>query len=101
MNNQTHKRIITELSAVENKLDEVLFDTGDMAAGATATAGVGTAGLGLLYARGRRGMQKKKTWKPQDISNTIGRGASQVPGDTSQIWKKLMTWAKKVPGKVR
>jgi hypothetical protein len=82
-----HKRIITELARCEEKLDTILFDT-DQATGAAATGIAGLGGLGGLYAYGRRGMKKGPRNLP-GIGATIGRGASKVGGDLSEIWKSI------------
>ncbi len=90
-----HKRIITELAACEDKLDTVLFSTGDMAAGAgLGITGIGTAG----YLYGRKGMKKKQTWGAKDIGGTVGRGlgrgASDLGKSAKSIWASIL---KRIP----
>lgn len=97
----THKKIITELAVCEKKLDVVLFDMGDASIGAGALGG---AGLGF-YAQGRRGLKRPKTWDPEDIASTIGRGInrtgkditgglSSAKGSVSDLWASLLKKSK-------
>jgi hypothetical protein len=85
-----HKRIITELSACEEKLDTVLFD-----AGVATGAGIGTAGvLGAGYLYGRKKSKDAAKFTLKDVVQTTGRGltegASDLGKSAKSIWEALL-----------
>lgn len=87
------------MGVIEEQLDTVLLDMGDAALGAGAVGAGGLAGLGGLYARGRKGLRKPMSWDPADIGKTIGRGASGIGSDVkaagSSLWEQLLKSAGK------
>jgi hypothetical protein len=90
-----HKKVITELSVVEQNLDTVLFDMGDAAfGGALGLGGVGTAG----YLYGRRGRKKPQELTVKAIGETIGRGlgtgvtdaGASIRKNAKSIWASIL-----------
>jgi hypothetical protein len=94
MKTKDHKKVMINLARCEQELDKVLFDTGDFVTGA-GVAGVAGLGAGAgLYAYGRQGLKRKKTWGARDIGETIGRGASMLKKDAAgagpALWQKIL-----------
>lgn len=112
MNPKNHTRIITELAACEQKLDTVLFDTGDGAIAATV-GGIGLGGSLYAYGRHSRLIKKKQDMGffktpvtgAHEVASDIVRGGKLVKkeavGLSKDLWKTIKNWGGRAASMVR